>query len=149
MLDTNTMRAVGMMVARLARGRAVEAGVAANEVIDLAPLLEPWRAGSTGNPVVYAAGDVRTYSGQPWKCAQGHTHSGEPGWEPGTAASLWAAYHATDAANALPWQAPTGAHDAYQTGEWMIWTDGKPYRCTQNATVWGPDEMPGAWEVGA
>lgn len=33
-----------------------------------------------------------------------------------------------------------GAHDAYQTGEWMIWTDGKPYRCTQNATVWGPDD---------
>lgn len=149
MLDANTMRAVGMMVARMARGRAVESGVAANEVIELAPLLEPWRAGSTENPVDYAAGDVRTHAGQPWKCAKAHTHHGEPGWEPGTASSLWANYHATDAAHALPWIAPTGAHDAYQTGEWMIWTDGKPYCCTQNATVWGPDEMPGAWEVGA
>ena len=149
MLDTNTMRAVGMMVARMARGRAVESDVAANEIIDLAPLLEPWHAGTSESPASYAAGDVRTYAGQPWKCAQAHTHRGEPGWEPGTAASLWAAYHATDAAHALPWQAPTGAHDAYNVGEWMIWTDGKPYRCAQNATVWGPDEMPGAWEVGA
>ena len=146
MLDTNTMRAIGMMVARLARTAAPESN--ANEVIDLAPLLEPWRAGTNDAPVSYAAGDVRTYSGQPWKCAQAHTHRGEPGWEPGTAASLWAAYHATDAAHALPWIAPTGAHDAYQTGEWMIWTDGNTYRCTQNATVWGPDELPSAWKVG-
>ena len=147
MLDMQTMRAIGTMVARLARTAAPESN--ANEVIDLYPLLEPWKAGTMDAPVNYAVGDVRTHAGQPWKCAQAHTHRGEPGWEPGTAASLWAAYHATDAAHALPWIAPTGAHDAYQTGEWMIWTDGNTYRCTQNATVWGPDELPSAWEVGA
>ena len=109
---------------------------------------DPVRTGTSESPASYAAGDVRTYAGQPWKCAQAHTHRGEPGWEPGTAASLWANYHAMDAAHALPWITPTGAHDAYQTGEWMIWTDGNTYRCTQNATVWGPDELPSAWEVG-
>lgn len=147
MLDTKTMRAIGMMVARQARGRAVEDGAAANEIIDLAPLLEPWRAGTSESPVAYTAGDVRTHASQPWKCAQAHTHSGEPGWEPGSDASLWAAYHATDAEHALPWQAPTGAHDAYNAGEWMIYTDGQTYRCTQDGTVWGPDQTPACWEV--
>ena len=146
MLDTSTMRAIGMMVARLARTVAPESN--ANEVIDLSPLLEPWKAGTTDAPISYAAGDVRTHAGQPWKCVQAHAHHGETGWEPGVAASLWANYHAMDAAHALPWIAPTGAHDAYQAGEWMIWTDSKPYRCTQDATVWGPDALPGAWEVG-
>ena len=42
---------------------------------------------------------------------------------------------------------PTGAHDAYQTGEYMIWTDGQTYRCTTDNTVWGPDTLPSAWEV--
>lgn len=146
MLNAKTMRAIGMMVARLARTAALES--AANDVIDLSPLLEPWRVGTSEAPVSYAAGDMCTYAGQPWKCAQDHTHHGEPGWEPGVAASLWVNYHATDAAHALPWVQPTGAHDAYQAGEWMIWTDSKPYRCTQDATVWGPDALPGAWEVG-
>lgn len=74
MLDTKTMRAVGMMVARMARTAAPES--VANEVIELAPLLEPWHAGTSESPASYAAGDVRTYAGQPWKCAQAHTHRG-------------------------------------------------------------------------
>lgn len=147
MLDTNTMRAIGRLIGRQARIQAPDA--AANNVIDLGPLLAPWRAGTIDAPVSYVARDVRTHAGQPWRCAQGHTHHGEPGWEPGVAASLWSPYHATDAAHALPWVQPTGAHDAYQADEWMIWTDSKPYRCTKDATVWGPDVLPGVWEVDA
>lgn len=123
MLDLKTMRAIGGLLAQQARARAREADAGVNEVIDLGPLLEEWKAGTAEMAVTYAAGDVRTYAGQPWKCVQGHTHHGEPGWEPGTAASLWTACHATDAAHALPWVQPTGAHDMYQAGEYMIWTD--------------------------
>ena len=144
MLDVKTMRAIGGLLARQARARAQEADAGANEMIDLGPLLEEWKAGTTETPVTYAAGDVRTYGGQPWKCAQGHTHHGETGWEPGVAASLWSPYHATDVSHALPWVQPTGAHDMYQAGEYMIWTDGKTYRCVQ-ATAYSPGEYAQAW----
>lgn len=96
--------------------------------------------------MIYAAGDVRTYGGQPWKCVQGHAHHGEPGWEPGAAASLWAAFHATDAAHALPLVQPTGAHDMYKAGEYMIYTDGVTYRAKMD-TAYSPEEYAQAWEA--
>ncbi len=137
--DLNAMRAIGKLLARTARKEARTA--AANEVIDLAPLLKLWQEGT------HAVGDVVTYAGAPYKCAQAHDSTGNPDWTPDKVPALWAPCHATDRAHALPWQAPTGAQDAYQTGEWMLWTDGFAYRCTRDATVWGPDTLPGAWEV--
>lgn len=142
MLDTNTMRAIGKLIARQARKQAPEA--AANEVIELGPLLAPWKAGTSESPIDYAVGDVRTYNSQPWKCVQAHTHHGEPGWEPGTV-SMWGAYHATDATHALPWTKPTGAHDMYKEGEYMG-TDGKTYQCVSD-TAYSPEEYAQAWEV--
>lgn len=144
MLDTNTMRAIGRLIARHARKQAPES--AANEVIDLGPLLEPWKAGTSESPLDYTMGDVWMHNGQPWKCAQTHTHHGESGWEPGVAASLWTNYHATDEAHALPWVQPTGAHDMYKVGEYMIWTDGEVYKCLSD-TAYSPDEFAQAWEV--
>lgn len=144
MLDLDTMRAIGRLAARQARTQAKDG--TANEVIDYVPLLEPWEAGTSESPINYSVGDVRTYNGQPWKCVQAHDHHGEPGWEPGVAASLWANYHATDAAHALPWVQPTGAHDMYKSGEYMVWTDGKTYQCVSD-TAYSPEEYAQAWEV--
>lgn len=146
MLDAKIMRAVGMMLARQARSIAEETNTSSNEVIDLAPLLTEWTAGSVEIPVTYNQNDVRTYDGQPWKCAQTHIHRGEPGWEPGVAPSLWSPYHATDAAHALPWAQPTGAHDMYLSGEYMLFTDGKIYQCKSD-TVYSPEEYAQAWSI--
>lgn len=98
-------------------------------------------------PGAYTAGHTVQHGGNLWRCLQNHDSAGNPDWRPGKAHSLWAAYHAADAPLALPWAAPSGAHDAYMTGEYMIWTDGKTYKCLADATVWGPDVVPGAWEV--
>ena len=69
-------------------------------------------------------------------------------WAPGVAHSLWAPYHATSAKWALPYVAPTGAHDAYQADEYMRWTNGGLYLCKQDNTVWSPaGELPEAWEL--
>lgn len=144
MLDIKTMRAIGGLLARQARTRAVEPDVMNNEIIDLAPLLQPWQAGTASSVISYKVGDVRTYNGQIWKCVQAHDHHGEPGWEPGIV-SMWGAYHATDAAHALPWVQPTGAHDMCQAGEYMIWTDKVIYRCVQ-ATAYSPEEYAQAWK---
>lgn len=140
MLDAKAMRAIGKLLARMARREAE--GAAANEIIDLAPLLTPWEAG------IHTAGEITAFGGMPYRCAQTHDSTGNPDWTPPSTPALWAPYHATDEAHALPWAAPTGAQDAYNAGEWMIWTDGIAYCCAQDATVWGPDVLPGAWKAG-
>lgn len=147
MLDMKAMRAIGGLLARQARARAVEADAQADEVISLGPLLEEWQAGTAAEPVTYAAGVVRVRYGVPYRCAPpGHTHRGEPGWAPGEAPALWIPYHATSAECALPWERPTGAHDMYKAGEFMIYTDGVTYRAKMD-TAYSPEEYAQAWEA--
>ena len=143
MLNKDKLYAVGMMAARQARARAKEDGVAANEVIDYAVLLKEWVTGA------YKIGDVVAYQGSPYKCIQAHDSTGNDGWYPSAVPALFAPYHGTDAAHALPYVAPTHAGDAYQTGEWMIWTDGVKYKCLQDACVYAPDVLASAWEAEA
>lgn len=137
MHDLNKLYAMGMMAARSARSAAPTA--TANEVIDMTPLLRLWKEGA------YAAGDIAVYDAVPYKCAQAHDSTGNPEWNPAKAKSLWAAYHATDAAHALPYVQPTGAHDAYMTDEYMKWNNAV-YRCMVDGTVHDPDTLPGSWE---
>ncbi len=141
MLNKDKLYAVGMMAARQARARAKENGVAANEVINMAVLLKEWVTGA------YKIGDVVSYQGYPYKCIQAHDSTGNDGWYPSAVPALFAPYHGTDAAHALPYVAPTHAGDAYQAGEWMIWTDGVKYKCLQNACVYAPDVLASAWEA--
>ena len=60
--------------------------------------------------------------------------------------TLWKPYHSRKAEYALPWEAPTGAHDMYKSGEFMVWTDRKTYKCIQD-TNFSPAEYAQAWEV--
>lgn len=41
--------------------------------------------------------------------------------------------------------APSGAHDAYNTGD-KITYNGKKYICKMNGCVWAPDVYPAGWE---
>ena len=144
MYERNEMlRAMGRMMARYAQGQEFDADGA----IEASPLLKVWKAGTMEMPVSYIEGDVRTFSGQPWKCAQAHVHYGEEGWDPMSARALWAPYHATKKEYALPYVQPTGAQDAYNTGEWMVWTDGKAYQALRDAVVHGPDTLKDAWKT--
>lgn len=136
--------ALEAMARRAAReARAAAPTAPADDVIADMALMMPWEPGK------YAVGVVRTRSGQPWRCCQAHDSTGNDAWAPGVVPALWAPYHATSARWALPWVQPTGAHDAYQAGEYMAWTDGQIYRCRADATVHGPDVLPSAWEVAA
>lgn len=42
---------------------------------------------------------------------------------------------------------PTGAHDAYNTGDKMTYTDGNKYECSVDGCVWGPDVYPQGWKL--
>lgn len=106
----------------------------------VATLVRPWRPGA------YAAGDVRVYGSIPYRCVQAHDSSENPGWTPDATPALWMQYHGTTLETARPWVQPTGAHDMYRAGEYMIYTDGRMYKCLQN-TDFSPAEYAQAWEA--
>ena len=98
-----------------------------------------WKEGA------YVVGDVRMYQGAPYKCVQAHDSTANPGWTPEATPALWMQYHGTTPESARPWIAPTGAHDMYKAGEYMIWTDGKTYKSKMD-TAYSPADYPQAWE---
>lgn len=138
--DSNVLHAIGTMIPRLANNRAKESDVTSNEIIDLSPLLYRWAEG------VFNVGDIRAYNGYPYRCVQAHDSTGMPNWNPEEAKSLWANYHGTDEAHALPFVQPLGSHDAYMIGEYMIFTDGLIYRCIADFTDRDPTVLPQNWE---
>ena len=138
----STFNALAAALRRIKREAIAAAPTAApDDVIADAALLRPCTPGD------YAAGDVRVQDGYPYKCCQAHDSTDNPDWDPATNRALWVPYHAKSPKWALPYVAPTGAHDAYQGGEYMVWTDGQIYRCNTDNTVWGPDTLPDVWEV--
>lgn len=108
---------------------------AINESMDM---LRVWQSG------VYAAGDVRVHEGIPYKCVQTHDATDNPTWTPDAAPALWMQYHGTTPETARAWIAPTGAHDVYRAGEYMIFTDGKTYKCLSD-TAYSPADYAQAW----
>ena len=88
-------------------------------------------------------GDIRTKDGTPFECIQPHDSTGNPAWDT-SVRSLWKPYHSRKKEFALPWEAPTGSHDMYLTGEFMIWTDGQTYQCMAD-TNYSPADYAQAW----
>ncbi|MBQ7887336.1 MAG: hypothetical protein IJ313_10640 [Clostridia bacterium] len=138
MLDLEKMHAIGMIAARQARERAAADYEAANDIIDMSPLLEPWKEG------VYKVGDVRTFNGLPIWCMTAHDSTSNPMWTPAYDTALWAQYHGRDAAHALPFKAE--GHNPYNTDHWCT-ENGTAYRCKQDGVVYAPSVLPVAWEV--
>lgn len=131
----NMMKALGRMMRLAARKAAPEAE--ANDVIDIAPLLQAWEPG------VYALGDVVTWEGEAVWCVTAHDSTVTTDWTPGAAPSLWAHYHGRDAAHARPFLAE--GHNPYNTGHWCT-EDGKAWLCLRDGVVHPPSVLPEAWE---
>ena len=115
-------------------------GKPADIVISTKEFILDWVADS------YEVGDVRRdANGYPKRCITLHNSITSP-THTIDVASLWASYHATQTQYALPYVAPTGAHDMYKVGEYMIWTDGTIMKCIQD-TAYSPTEYAQAWET--
>ena len=91
------------------------------------------------------AGEVATTqeTGYPYECMTAYDGVIQQDWTIDNR-TLWKPWHSRKKEYALPWEMPTGAHDMYKSGEYMIWTDGKVKKCNQN-TNFSPDEYPQAW----
>lgn len=76
----------------------------------------------------YKVGDVRTDpdNGYPYECITEHDSISNPDWTIDNR-TLWKPCHSKVKEYALPYEAPTGAHDIYKVGEYMIYTDKNIY----------------------
>ena len=94
----------------------------------------------------HEVGEVATHpeTGYPYECMTAYDGTVQQGWTIDNR-TLWKPWHSRKKECALPWEAPTGAHDMYKTGEYMIWTDGIVKKCIQD-TNFSPTEYPQAWE---
>lgn len=91
----------------------------------------------------YAIADRVRYDGRLYKCVQAHTS--QIGWEPDKTPALWTAV--AEPGEIPVWRQPSGAQDAYQTGErvWFPEKNTTVYVSTVDNNVWEPGVY--GWEV--
>lgn len=90
-------------------------------------LFEDWQVS-----VSYVVGDRRKYDGLLYRCVQAHTS--QIGWEPPNVPALWAR---TSTEEWPEWIQPTGAQDAYNTGDKVTY-NGEHWICAIDGNVWAP-----------
>ena len=89
---------------------------------------------------VVQAGDVRFFGDNLYKCIQPHTTQAD--WLPTLTPALWKRYFEPD--DYQEWIQPTGAHDAYNTGDKMLF-NGHLWESLIDANVWSPLDYPAGW----
>ena len=100
-----------------------------DEQAELVPTIFPeWAEATT-----YAVGDRVRHEGVLYRCVQAHTS--QQGWEPDATPALWTR---TTPEGVIPeWVQPTGAQDAYQTGD-KVTHNGKVWESLVDSNVWEP-----------
>ena len=127
-------RAVQMFAASLSEEQALE----------VATMYPEWEAGRS-----YAVGDILQHGtnsvGDPqlYKVVQAHTSQAD--WMPEATPALYDAFGLDESGYPL-WSQPTGAHDAYNTGD-MVDYNGTLYKSLINGNTWSPEAYPQGWEV--
>ena len=110
------------------------------EVSDLYPVYEVDHA--------YKKDERFTYNGRLFKVNQAHTSAAQ--WVPGETGTE-SLYTCLEVAGDgyLVWTQPTGAHNAYNTGDIVHYpTKGDQlYKSLINGNVWSPDAYPQGWEI--
>ena len=113
-------------------------GLSDEDALDAVELFPAWVAAED-----YSV-DIRVrYSEKLYRCVQAHTS--QDGWEPDKTPALW-----TEVAKPgeIPvWRQPTGAQDAYMTGDKVHYPDknGPVYVSLVDSNVWEPGVY--GWEV--
>lgn len=87
---------------------------------------------------VNAVGDPQLY-----RVVQNHTSAQE--WTPDKTPSLYTPVGLTEEGHTI-WSRPTGAHDAYNTGD-IVDYNGTLYKSLIDGNTYSPDEYPTGWEL--
>lgn len=115
-----------------------------DKAMEVVAVFDPWLIGKT-----YSVGDFLTYGvngvGDPqlYKVAQAHTSQAD--WMPNMTPALYTAIGLDDDGYPV-WSQPTGAHDAYNSGD-IVNYNGALYRSLTDGNVYSPEAYPAGWEV--
>ena len=127
-------RALQMFAASLTDEKAME----------VATVFDAWAVGKT-----YAVGDFLTYGvngvGDPQLYKVNQAHTSQADWTPGATPSLYTAIGLDDSGFPI-WSQPTGAHDAYNTGD-VVDYNGTLYKSLIDGNTYSPEAYPDGWEV--
>ena len=104
--------------------------------LDAMAIYPAWEIGAA-----YAVNDRRRYGTCLYKCVQAHTSQAD--WAPDATPALWVKVSVEEWPE---WVQPTGAHDAYNTGDKVTY-NGKRYVSLIDANVYTPDAYPQGWEL--
>ena len=127
-------RALQMFAATLTEEQALE-------VATVYPVWEADHAYTTGEIIQYGengVGDPQLY-----KVVQNHTSQAD--WTPDATPSLYDAF-GLDEQGYPVWSQPSGAHDAYNTGD-IVNYNGTLDKSLIDGNTWSPDAYPAGWEV--
>lgn len=114
------------------------------KAMEVATIYDPWVVDR-----VYAVGEFVTHGknsvGDPqlYKVVQSHTSQFD--WTPDTTPALYTAIGLDDSGYPV-WSQPTGAHDAYNTGD-IVDYNGTLYQSLIDGNTYSPDAYPAGWSV--
>lgn len=111
------------------------------EFQDAEDVIESWSVGAS-----YYTGDLVMDGEQEYECIQPHTS--QEGWEPHATPALWKAHE--EGGDGVPvWVQPTGAQDAYNTGDKVHYPtiEDPVYESTMDANVYSPEAYPQGWRL--
>lgn len=114
------------------------------KAMEVATVFDPWEIGKS-----YAVGDFLNYGvnsvGDPqlYKVAQAHTSQAD--WTPETTPALYTPIGLDDSGYPV-WAQPTGAHDAYNTGD-IVNYNGVLYESVIDGNTYSPEAYPAGWAV--
>lgn len=114
------------------------------EAMEVATVYDPWKVGKA-----YKLGDLLLYGenavGDPQLYRVVQSHTAQADWTPNVAVSLYKAIGLDNAGHPV-WSQPTGAHDAYNTGD-IVNYNGVLYRSRIDGNVYSPEAYTQGWEV--
>lgn len=102
------------------------------DALEAVELFPAWAVG-----VEYAVGIRVRYADKLYRCEQAHTS--QAGWEPPAVPALWT--EVAEPGTIPVWKQPTGAQDAYMTGDKVRYPD-------ESGDVWVSDVDGNVWEPG-
>lgn len=128
-------RAIQMFAATLSEEQAME-------IATVYPAWEPNKSYTTGEIISYGVNE--TGDPQLYKVVQNHTS--QDIYPPGAGTeSLYDAFGLNESGYPI-WTRPSGAHDAYNTGD-IVDYNGTLYKSKIDGNTWSPEEYPAGWEV--
>lgn len=106
------------------------------QALESIELFPKWEAGLS-----VAVGERYQHLGKLYRVVQAHTTQAD--WEPQDTPALWTEVSLDEWPE---WVQPTGAHDAYNTGD-KVTFEGAHYVSLIDGNIWSPTAYPAGWEL--